>query len=158
MDELGMLQCSYHGWSFQGDGRCGAIPQAAKEGPEAKARFSPRACAVSYPTRVSQGLLFVWPDEKGWEKASKATPPMYSFLSFTMAFTLEVLRLSSDWNLYQEIPACLSVLACNCRKCGGLTRSPKRRRRSLHALLTDCIDESRLAGFLQSSVTPDTQP
>jgi pheophorbide a oxygenase len=76
LDESGMLQCSYHGWSFQGDGSCGAIPQAAKEGPEAKARFSPRACAVSYPTRVSQGLLFVWPDEKGWETAAKATPPM----------------------------------------------------------------------------------
>lgn len=76
LDESGMLQCSYHGWSFKGDGSCGAIPQAAKEGPEAKARFSPRACAASYPTWVSQGLLFVWPDEKGSENAAKATPPM----------------------------------------------------------------------------------
>lgn len=77
LDESGMLQCSYHGWSFKGDGSCGAIPQAATEGPEAKAKFSPRACATAYPTLVSQGLLFVWPDEKGWEKASKASPPMY---------------------------------------------------------------------------------
>ncbi|KAG0569154.1 hypothetical protein KC19_6G069100 [Ceratodon purpureus] len=76
LDESGMLQCSYHGWSFKGDGSCGAIPQAATTGPEAKAKFSPRACAVSYPAQVSQGLLFVWPDEKGWEKASQTSPPM----------------------------------------------------------------------------------
>ncbi|CAK9227087.1 unnamed protein product [Sphagnum jensenii] len=49
LDDSGMLQCSYHGWSFQGDGSCAAIPQAAPEGPEAKAWFSPRACAVAYP-------------------------------------------------------------------------------------------------------------
>ncbi|KAH8970649.1 hypothetical protein BDL97_02G099000 [Sphagnum fallax] len=76
LDESGMLQCSYHGWSFKGDGSCGAIPQAASEGPEAKARFSPRACAIIYPTLVSQGLLFVWPDGKGLEKASVTPPPM----------------------------------------------------------------------------------
>lgn len=76
LDETGMLQCSYHGWAFKGDGSCGAIPQAATSGPEAKAKFSPRACAVSYPTQVSQGLLFVWPDEKGAEKASQTPPPM----------------------------------------------------------------------------------
>ncbi|CAM6077135.1 unnamed protein product [Sphagnum tenellum] len=40
LDDSGMLQCSYHGWSFQGDGSCAAIPQAASEGPEAKARVS----------------------------------------------------------------------------------------------------------------------
>jgi len=76
LDESGMLQCSYHGWAFKGDGSCGAIPQAATSGPEAKAKFSPRACAVSYPVQVSQGLLFVWPDEKGAEKASQTPPPM----------------------------------------------------------------------------------
>jgi pheophorbide a oxygenase len=76
LDESGMLQCSYHGWAFKGDGSCGAIPQAATSGPEAKAKFSPRACAVSYPAQVSQGLLFVWPDEKGGEKASQTPPPM----------------------------------------------------------------------------------
>eukprot|EP01018_Ginkgo_biloba_P021499 Gb_37385 [translate_table: standard] len=76
LDENGWLQCSYHGWSFKADGSCGRIPQAASEGPEARAVRSPRACAVSFPTIVSQGLLFVWPDENGWEKASKFKPPM----------------------------------------------------------------------------------
>eukprot|EP00249_Psilotum_nudum_P008253 c21144_g1_i1 orf=364-2055(+) len=75
IDEDGWLQCSYHGWSFKPDGQCGRIPQAAPDGPEAKAISSPRACASTFPTLVSQGMLFVWPDEKGWKKAYKMEPP-----------------------------------------------------------------------------------
>uniref|UniRef100_A0A0D6QWB3 Rieske domain-containing protein n=1 Tax=Araucaria cunninghamii TaxID=56994 RepID=A0A0D6QWB3_ARACU len=76
LDENGWLQCSYHGWSFKPDGSCGRIPQAASEGPEGRAVNSPRACAVSFPTLVSRGLLFVWPDENGWERSSNTKPPM----------------------------------------------------------------------------------
>ncbi|KAL5717043.1 pheophorbide a oxygenase [Ranunculus cassubicifolius] len=76
IDEDGNLQCSYHGWSFDGSGSCTRIPQAASEGPEARAVKSPRACATRFPTLVSQGLLFVWPDENGWEKASASKPPI----------------------------------------------------------------------------------
>ncbi|KAL2612170.1 hypothetical protein R1flu_023862 [Riccia fluitans] len=75
IDENGWLQCSYHGWSFKPDGACGVIPQAASQGPESKAQFSPKACAITLPTVVSDGLLFVWPDEKGWEKAQSTEPP-----------------------------------------------------------------------------------
>ncbi|KAL2536196.1 Pheophorbide a oxygenase [Forsythia ovata] len=76
IDENGHLQCSYHGWSFNGCGSCTRIPQAASEGPEARAVKSPRACATRFPTMVSQGLLFVWPDENGWERAQATKPPM----------------------------------------------------------------------------------
>lgn len=76
LDENGHLQCSYHGWSFDGCGSCTRIPQAASEGPEARAVKSPRACATRFPTLVSQGLLFVWPDENGWERARATKPPM----------------------------------------------------------------------------------
>ncbi|XP_044504556.1 pheophorbide a oxygenase, chloroplastic [Mangifera indica] len=76
IDENGHLQCSYHGWSFDGCGSCTRIPQAASEGPEARAVQSPRACATRFPTMVSQGLLFVWPDENGWERANATKPPM----------------------------------------------------------------------------------
>ncbi|KAG6417334.1 hypothetical protein SASPL_119488 [Salvia splendens] len=75
IDENGHLQCSYHGWSFDGCGSCSRIPQAASQGPEARAVKSPRACATRFPTMVSQGLLFVWPDEKGWERAQATIPP-----------------------------------------------------------------------------------
>ncbi|KAL5995200.1 hypothetical protein ACLOJK_025258 [Asimina triloba] len=76
IDEDGCLQCSYHGWSFDGRGSCSRIPQASSDGPEARAVSSPRACATRLPTMVSQGLLFVWPDENGWEKAAASEPPM----------------------------------------------------------------------------------
>ncbi|RWW74745.1 hypothetical protein BHE74_00017297 [Ensete ventricosum] len=73
---LAPLSCSYHGWAFDGSGSCVRIPQASSEGPEARAVRSPRSCAVKFPTLVSQGLLFVWPDENGWEKAAATNPPM----------------------------------------------------------------------------------
>ncbi|KAJ9558950.1 hypothetical protein OSB04_013564 [Centaurea solstitialis] len=76
IDENGDLQCSYHGWSFDGRGSCSRIPQAAADGPEARAVQSPRACATRFPTLVSQGLLFVWPDENGSERAAATKPPM----------------------------------------------------------------------------------
>ncbi|KAF2321731.1 hypothetical protein GH714_001949 [Hevea brasiliensis] len=76
IDENGHLQCSYHGWSFDGCGSCTSIPQALPEGPEARAVKSPRACATRFPSMVSQGLLFVWPDENGWERAKATKPPM----------------------------------------------------------------------------------
>ncbi|CAI8616336.1 unnamed protein product [Vicia faba] len=76
IDEGGNLQCSYHGWSFDGSGGCAMIPQASPEGPESRAVRSHRACATRFPTLVSQGLLFVWPDENGWEKANASKPPM----------------------------------------------------------------------------------
>lgn len=69
------MQCSYHGWSFDRRGSCTRIPQAASEGPEARAIKSPRACATKLPTMVSQGLLFVWPDENGFERAQATQPP-----------------------------------------------------------------------------------
>ncbi|KAI5575766.1 hypothetical protein BDE02_09G002100 [Populus trichocarpa] len=76
IDENGHLQCSYRGWSFDGCGWCAQIPQAMPEDPEAHAVKSPRAYATRSPTMVSQGLLFVWPDENGWERAQSSKPPM----------------------------------------------------------------------------------
>lgn len=76
IDEKGDLQCSYHGWSFNHRGSCVRIPQASSDGPESRAVNSPRACATKLPTMVSQGLLFVWPDDNGWERSSVTDPPM----------------------------------------------------------------------------------
>lgn len=72
IDEKGDLQCSYHGWTFAPGGGCSSIPQAA-EGAETRAVSSPRACAVSIPVKIAEGLVFVWPDEFGAERAA-ATP------------------------------------------------------------------------------------
>lgn len=57
INENGLLECPYHGWSFAGDGTCQKIPQQL---PGAKAETSPRACVSSLPTTEKQGLLFVY--------------------------------------------------------------------------------------------------
>jgi phenylpropionate dioxygenase-like ring-hydroxylating dioxygenase large terminal subunit len=57
----GQLECPYHGWSFDGDGRCTAIPQAET----AAAAASPRSGCRRYATAEGQGLLFVFAGEPG---------------------------------------------------------------------------------------------
>lgn len=76
IDEQGCIQCSYHGWSFRGDGSCAKIPQARKEGPEAKACEQSKSRAVVLPVVVKQGILFVWPDEISPELAKRTEPPI----------------------------------------------------------------------------------
>ena len=52
----GLLECPYHGWSFDGDGQCRRIPQAEESTrPEGR-----RSSCASLPTATGQGLLFVW--------------------------------------------------------------------------------------------------
>ncbi|GAQ78147.1 pheophorbide a oxygenase family protein [Klebsormidium nitens] len=78
IDEEGRLQCSYHGWSFEGRGACACIPQAASEGPEAKAAANPRAAVRTFPISEAGGLLFVWPDSdpKAAYKAAYSRLPL----------------------------------------------------------------------------------
>ena len=58
--EDGTLQCSYHGWRFDGCGACVGVPQDPLRAGAAALR-SPRSGAVAYPTREAQGLLFIFP-------------------------------------------------------------------------------------------------
>ena len=55
LNDDGQLECPYHGWSFNGDGQCTAIPQA-QEGQAIGQRSHCRA----YATATGQGLLFVF--------------------------------------------------------------------------------------------------
>ena len=59
VNERGELECPYHGWSFGGDGRCTAIPQATDE-QAAAACTSSRSHCRNYATAEAQGLLFVF--------------------------------------------------------------------------------------------------
>lgn len=51
----GQIACGYHGWQFDGDGRCQAIPSL---GPGA--RIPPRAKVDSYPVEERYGVVFVF--------------------------------------------------------------------------------------------------
>ena len=57
------LQCSYHGWTFDGkDGSCARIPQI-NPAQEAAALKNPRSCVPTYTTHVDPdaGILWIWP-------------------------------------------------------------------------------------------------
>ncbi|MEB3361925.1 MAG: Rieske 2Fe-2S domain-containing protein, partial [Synechococcaceae cyanobacterium] len=70
LNARGELECPYHGWSFEGSGRCTAIPQA-EEGASISAR---RSGCRSYPTATGQGLLFVFMGEA--ERAESVALPL----------------------------------------------------------------------------------
>jgi phenylpropionate dioxygenase-like ring-hydroxylating dioxygenase large terminal subunit len=50
----GLLECSYHGWRFDGSGACRLVPALASE-PDRKARH-----AVTYPTVEQDGFVWVY--------------------------------------------------------------------------------------------------
>ena len=52
----GTLQCGYHGWSFDGTGRCTAVPALE---PAGTAAGSPRDAAAR-PVREADGIVWVW--------------------------------------------------------------------------------------------------
>ena len=66
LNERGELECPYHGWSFNAQGSCTAIPQA-----EAAIGANPRSSCRPYATSSAQGLLFVF---AGDSAAAAAVP------------------------------------------------------------------------------------
>ncbi|MFO0031263.1 MAG: Rieske 2Fe-2S domain-containing protein [Cyanobacteriota bacterium] len=68
LNDDGELECPYHGWTFRGDGRCTAIPQATADGPPEEAGSESKAARLkssrshcrTYATATGQGLLFVF--------------------------------------------------------------------------------------------------
>lgn len=55
----GRLECLYHGWQFEGEGKCVQIPQLP-----ADARIPRSACVKTYEVRDSQGVVWVWMSRK----------------------------------------------------------------------------------------------
>jgi len=62
--EDGTLVCRYHGWCFDGSGKCTKIPMSTDEKLEQIARQNQRSKITTYPTQILQGLLWVWPDHR----------------------------------------------------------------------------------------------
>ncbi len=58
------IVCRYHGWCFDSQGNCTKIPAIdSKDSAAETACQSDRAKVNTYPTRVVQDLLWVWPDD-----------------------------------------------------------------------------------------------
>lgn len=72
----GTLQCSYHGWPYNGAGTCTEIPQALDPKAKAVACSSSRSCVTSYPVQEAYGLIWVWPDAGPAAAADAAAAPL----------------------------------------------------------------------------------
>lgn len=48
----GTLACAYHGWRFDGEGKCTTLPQSFGAAELDNAISNKKSCAVSYPVQV----------------------------------------------------------------------------------------------------------
>ncbi|KAL0312185.1 UNVERIFIED_CONTAM: protein, chloroplastic [Sesamum radiatum] len=55
----GRLECLYHGWQFDGNGKCVKIPQLPTG-----AKIPRSACVKTYEIRDSQGVIWIWMSHK----------------------------------------------------------------------------------------------
>ena len=71
----GTLFCSYHGWRFDGDGSCTHVPQVTSDEKMDVILSNPKSSCNAFPTKVINGLLFVWPsNDKDAILESELTP------------------------------------------------------------------------------------
>ena len=64
VEDDGTLLCSYHGFRFDGEGACIDIPQISKteEFSLERVAANPKSRCNSFPVRIIDGLLWVWPE------------------------------------------------------------------------------------------------
>ncbi|KAL2525412.1 hypothetical protein Adt_10466 [Abeliophyllum distichum] len=62
----GKLECLYHGWQFEGNGKCVTIPQLPTG-----ANIPQSACLKKYEVRDSQGVIWIWMSHKTPSNAKK---------------------------------------------------------------------------------------
>ncbi|GFZ08265.1 translocon at the inner envelope membrane of chloroplasts 55-II [Actinidia rufa] len=93
----GRLECLYHGWQFEGEGKCVKIPQLP-----ANAKIPQSACLKTYEVRDSQGVVWVWMSQK--------TPPNPSKLPWFENFARPGFQ---DISTTHELPYDHSILLEN---------------------------------------------
>ncbi|KAM0849121.1 hypothetical protein ACQ4PT_053923 [Festuca glaucescens] len=93
----GKLECLYHGWQFDGQGKCVKIPQL----PDG-AKIPRNACARNYEVRDSQGVVWVW--------MSPSNPPDAKKLPFFEPYSRPGF---TDLSTVHELPYDHSILLEN---------------------------------------------
>lgn len=101
-EKTGNLMCSYHGWQFDSQGVCTYIPQA--EDPEIITRNQKNFCAVTFPVRQQNDLLWVWPDARSAEQAATTPLPLSPQVDASKGFVWDsfVRDLEYDWQTLVE--------------------------------------------------------
>jgi len=61
VEDDGTLLCSYHAWKFDGSGKCISVPQVESSDELIRIKNNPKSNCNAFPTKVINGLLFVWP-------------------------------------------------------------------------------------------------
>ncbi|CAK9157405.1 unnamed protein product [Ilex paraguariensis] len=93
----GKLECLYHGWQFEGEGKCVRIPQLP-----ANAKIPLSACVKTYQVKDSQGVVWIW--------MSLNTPPNLKKLPWFENFARPGFR---DISTIHELPYDHSILLEN---------------------------------------------
>jgi phenylpropionate dioxygenase-like ring-hydroxylating dioxygenase large terminal subunit len=146
----GQLQCGYHGWRFDTQGQCRAVPGFTGE-PEAKSR-----CAASYATREQEGFVWVY-STPGVEPAHE--PYRFPLLDAPGYSTVRrVLR--AQGSLHALLENTLDVPHTSFLH-GGLFRTEKKRaeidvvvRRSAEQVEAEYIGEPRPEGLVGRLLAP----
>lgn len=104
----GTLLCAYHAWRFDAEGKCTHIPQSKDAAIEAACRAREKACAIAYPTREAQGLLWVWPEsgDAGKVQSQSRSPRLIDELeapsSQVKALSWNQRDLPYGWDYFME--------------------------------------------------------
>jgi len=102
----GSLLCSYHGWRFNGDGGCIAIPQTDEHQSEAQIANNPKANCNSFPVKVINDVLWVWPSsDSNAVLESELTPvPVMPPLKDTDGSVIDDDRIVYNHYNFRELP------------------------------------------------------
>jgi len=84
----GLVQCAYHGWSFDKEGKCRDIPQT-------QATPTSACDATSIPAHVHQGMIWLWP---GPQPSQYPDPPTIPEMD-DFKVTTVIRDLPFDWTL-----------------------------------------------------------
>ena len=102
INEDGNLMCRHHGWCFNGEGKCTKIPMLTGSEAEDTACDSLRSRVTTYPTQVTQELLWVWPDDSStaFEDCNSKHPATIPECELDIS--------STDWHM-TEVPVGYTV-------------------------------------------------
>jgi len=79
VEDDGTLLCSYHAWRWNGDADLCSVPQAQSDDEYRRIQSNPKSKCNSFPAKVVNGLLWVWPksgDDARLESALTEVPMM----------------------------------------------------------------------------------
>jgi pheophorbide a oxygenase len=115
----GCLQCAYHGWEFDGQGKCLKVPQSKTE--------TGGRSVTGYPVRVQASMIFVWADPESYEDLGKTVsiptfPALENALETQGEYICFMRDLPYGYELLGENLLDLSHLPFSHHGVGGLTR------------------------------------